>query len=249
MKTPIPHSGKTSMQTDRTVSRRAFLVKSAGLVGGVALLAPRALEAAPRLRVTGIDLLPVRATERTVWLIVRVGTNAGLTGLGEASDAFGFANTTKQDASRMESALRGFFELIDGKSPPDIGAFRQRAAPAVAKGGLVAATAFSAIEQALWDLTGKSLDVPVYTLFGGKIRDSLQAYANINRATKSRTPAGFAATAKAAVQDGFRAVKAAPRRSTGSPSPVHRQQRSKRQLRTALRAWPRCERPSVHRSK
>lgn len=169
------------------------------------------------MRVSGFDLLPVRATERTVWLIVRVRTNAGLTGLGEASDAFGFANTTKQDAARMESALRGFFELIDGKSPLEIGAFRQQAEPAVAKGGLVAATAFSAIEQALWDLAGKSLDVPAYTLFGGKIRDSLQVYANINRATKSRTPSGFAATATAAVKDGFRAVKAAP--FDGFPKP------------------------------
>jgi galactonate dehydratase len=159
----------------------------------------------------------VRATERTVWLIVRLRTNAGLTGLGEASDAFGYANTTRQDAERMESALRGFFALIDGKSPLEIGAFRRQCESGVAKGGLVAATACSAIEQALWDLTGKSLDVPVHTLFGGKLRESLQVYANINRATKQRIPAGFAATAKAAVQDGFRAVKAAP--FDGFPKP------------------------------
>jgi L-alanine-DL-glutamate epimerase-like enolase superfamily enzyme len=40
--------------------------------------------------------------------MVRVRTDVGLTGLGEASDAFGFANTTKQDAARMESELRRF---------------------------------------------------------------------------------------------------------------------------------------------
>jgi galactonate dehydratase len=174
------------------------------------LWTPRPLEALPRLRVTSFELLPVRATERTVWLFVRLRTDAGLTGLGEASDAFGFANTTKQDAARMESELRGFFGLIDGKSPLDIGAYRQQGERVAAKGGLVAATAYSAIEQALWDLAGKSLDVPTCTLFGGKLRDTLEVYANVNRATKPRTAAGFAAAAKAAVQDGFRAVKAAP---------------------------------------
>jgi galactonate dehydratase len=198
------------METDRPVSRRSFLRAGAGLVAGAALWIPTPLHALPRLRVTGFELLPVRATERTVWLFVRLRTDAGLTGLGEASDAFGFANTTKQDAARMESVLRGFFALIEGKSPLDIGAYRLQGEPLAVKGGLVAATAYSAIEQALWDLAGKSLDVPTCTLFGGRLRDTLPVYANVNRATRPRTPVGFAAAAKAAVQDGFRAVKAAP---------------------------------------
>jgi galactonate dehydratase len=198
------------MAADGRVSRRSFLGAGAALVAGAALWTQTTLQAVPRLRVTGFELLPVRATERTVWLFVRLRTDAGLTGLGEASDAFGFANTTKQDAARMESALHGFFALIDGKSPLDIGAYRLRGEPLAAKGGLVAATAYSAIEQALWDLAGKALDVPTCTLFGGRLRDTLPVYANVNRATRPRTPAGFAAAAKAAVQDGFRAVKAAP---------------------------------------
>ena len=181
------------------------------------LCSSKELRAAPRLHVTGFELLPVRATERTVWLIVRVRTDVGLTGLGEASDAFGFANTTTQDAARMESELRRFVGLIEGKSPLDIGAYRQQAERLVTQGGLVSATAYSAIEQALWDIVGKSLDVPTHTLFGGKARDSLQVYANINRATKPRAPAGFAAAALAAVGEGFRAVKAAP--FDGFPSP------------------------------
>jgi galactonate dehydratase len=78
------------------------------------------------------------------------------------------------------------------------------------KGDLVSATAFSAIEQAMWDLAGQALGVPTYTLFGGKVRDWLRIYANINRATNPRTADGFAAAARRAVGDGFRAVKAAP---------------------------------------
>jgi galactonate dehydratase len=171
---------------------------------------PRLLEAAPRIRVTTFELLAMRATERTVWLFVRLGTDAGLTGLGEASDAFGFANTTRQDADRMQSELRGFFHLVEGKSPLDISAYRQQGERLASGRGLMGRTAYSAIEQALWDLAGKVLDVPSYTLFGGKLRDTLPVYANVNRATKPRTPEGFAAAAKAAVQEGFRAVKAAP---------------------------------------
>jgi galactonate dehydratase len=80
----------------------------------------------------------------------------------------------------------------------------------MARKGLIPATAFSAIEQALWDLAGKALEVPAFTLFGGAVRRRIPVYANVNRATSPRTPDGFAAAARRAVADGFRAVKAAP---------------------------------------
>ena len=187
------------------LSRRDLLALSASVLAW-----PSLERRQPRLRVTGLELLPVRATERTVWLFVRLRTDNGLVGLGEASDAFGFANTTRQDAVRMESELRGFFSLIEGRSPLDLGRYRAQGEPAAMKGGLIAATAYSAIEQALWDLAGKALEVPTHTLLGGRIRDALPTYANINRATRPRTPDGFAATARRAVADGFQAVKAAP---------------------------------------
>ena len=191
------------------MNRRAFFQTGTAAALG-ALLPTVRLDAAPPLRVNGFELVSVRASSRTVWLFVRVRTDAGLVGVGEASDAFGFANTTAADAARMKSELRGFFELVDGKSPLDVGEYRRRGEPMARKGGLVSATAFSAIEQALWDLSGKALDVPVHALFGGKLRDALLVYANINRATTKRTPDGFAATARAAVKDGFRAIKGAP---------------------------------------
>jgi galactonate dehydratase len=144
-----------------------------------------------------------------VWLFVRLKTDAGLTGLGEASDAFGFANTTSANADTMKGELGRFYRLVEGKSPLDIEAYRQQGMP-IAREGLVSATAFSAIEQALWDLSGKAFDVPSYTFFGGRARDSLPVYANINRATRPRTAEGFADTARRAAADGFRALKAAP---------------------------------------
>jgi galactonate dehydratase len=198
------------------INRREWLSVCAQAAAGAMLLS-RPSDAAPQLRVTTLELLPMRATPRTVWLFVRLGTDKGLTGLGEASDAFGFANTSQKNAAQMESELRTLFKLVEGKSPLDVAAYRREGERLVSGRGLIAATAYSAIEQALWDLAGKALDVPTYALFGGKVRDSLPVYANVNRATQPRTPQGFAAAALAAVKQGFRAVKAAP--FDGFPSP------------------------------
>ena len=72
----------------------------------------------------------------------------------------------------MESELRAFFRLVEGKSPLDIAAYRRDGERLASGRGLIPATAYSAIEQALWDLAGKALDVPTYSLFGGKLRDA-----------------------------------------------------------------------------
>ncbi len=173
--------------------------------------------ARPQVKVTRLELIPVRATERTVWLFVRLRTDRGLMGLGEASDGFGFSNTSRANAQQMEAELRAFFSLVEGQSPLDIERYRQRGEARARAGGLVAATAYSALEQALWDLAGQALDLPVHALLGGAVRRSLPLYANINRTTKPRTPAGFAATAKRAVDEGFSALKAAP--FDGFPKP------------------------------
>ena len=57
--------------------------------------------------------------------------------------------------------------------------------------------ALSALEQCSWDMIGQAMNVPVYQLFGGALRTSIRIYANINRSTDPRTPAGFAVRATA----------------------------------------------------
>lgn len=162
------------------------------------------------MRITDFELFPVRASSRTVWLIVRVRTDEGVSGLGEASDAFGFANTTVAQARQMELALGNFVQLAAGCSSFGITEYWRLAEPLARAGGVVSATACSAVEQALWDIAGQSAGVPTWQLLGTKQRDLLPVYANINRASLPRTPEGFAATARRAVAEGFRAVKAAP---------------------------------------
>ena len=136
------------------------------------------------------------------WILVRLATNVGLTGLGEASQG-----------SSDESTLRQFALLADGlkgRSIFDIEWLRGAAAPEIATGGRSAACALSAIEQCLWDIIGQTLNVPVYELFGGALRTTIRNYANINRSTDPRTPDGFASMAERAVDSGFSAVKLAP---------------------------------------
>lgn len=62
----------------------------------------------------------------------------------------------------------------------------------------------------MFDLAGKALDVPSYQLLGGKCREKIRLYANINRATVDRSPFGFAHNAERAVAEGFTAIKCAP---------------------------------------
>jgi galactonate dehydratase len=159
-----------------------------------------AQESSSGLRVTDIRVHVVSVTARTNWIIVQLLTNQGITGLGEAS--------LGRRTELLE--LTEFFELIKDQSPFAIARFREQGFSRLTGNNRARATAFSAIEQALWDICGNALQVPVYQFFGGKLRDRLTVYANINRATVERTPEGFAANALAAVADGFQAIKAAP---------------------------------------
>ena len=166
----------------------------------------------PQLTISGFELFHVKVSVRGNWLFVRLKTDKGLTGLGEASHGtIGVGIAPANADARMFPLIAEFFELVRGMSPFDVEAYRARGWQKAKQGGRPAMTAFSAIEQAMWDLAGKALDAPVYDLLGGKLRDELEVYANINRATNGdRSPEAFARNAKLVLADGFRAVKAAP---------------------------------------
>ena len=151
------------------------------------------------LKITDYELFHVRAPSGRKWIFIRLKTNLGLTGLGEIPG---------RDDSVEE--IREFFSIIRDKSPFAVEAFRNRGMERARTGGPTVARAFCSLEIAMWDLIGKALGVPIYNLFGGKFRDSIPVYANINRATSERTPEGFAKNARTAVSTGDTAIKAAP---------------------------------------
>lgn len=146
----------------------------------------------------GFDVLNV--SPKTNWSFVSVRMSDGDTAWGEAS------------LNAWEPMLRGAVELLDSRIR-GLALDEAHAALVVSPqgpGGLVQATAVSAAQQALLELTarvrGQSLQGPL----GPPRRQRVRAYANINRATVERTPAGFVATARRAAALGFTAFKAAP---------------------------------------
>ena len=139
-------------------------------------------------------------------VIVELLTDEGVTGIGEAAIAYGVGGTASagmvkdlaarivgRDPSRIEEL---WSELYDHS-------FWAKG------GGAIVFAGISAIEQALWDIKGKSLGVPVYELLGGRMRDTVPVYANGWYGAAS-TPAELAKAAERPLRDGYKALKCYP---------------------------------------
>ena len=136
---------------------------------------------------------------RTNWTFIKVETDEGLYGWGEAS------------LGTQEMALKGCVEdlkrLIVGRDPMQIEKMRFEVYRDIYwKGGPVLMSAISGIEMAMWDIVGKYFNTPVYNLFGGKMRDRVKMYAN-GWFSGATTPAEFAQKAKETTSLGVKALK------------------------------------------
>ena len=136
---------------------------------------------------------------RTNWTFIKVETDEGLHGWGEAS------------LGTQEMALSGCVEdlkrLIVGRNPFEIEKMRFEVYRDIYwKGGPVLMSAISGIEMAMWDIMGKYFNTPVYTFFGGKIRDKVKMYAN-GWFSGAKEPHEFAEKARKTVALGVKALK------------------------------------------
>lgn len=159
------------------------------------------------MKITGLRIVDVAASHRGHWLFVLIDTDAGITGVGEASQS--------GNDELVQVVIRQMGDRLEGQDPRQPEVLWQRLSAGggdvfSGKSGRVGASALSAIDQALWDLTGKAYEVPVWRLLGGRYRDRVRCYANLNRGTRDRSPDKFARQAAAAVAAGFRAVKCTP---------------------------------------
>jgi len=158
------------------------------------------------VKITDLRIHEVDASHRGNWFFVVIDTDAGIQGVGEASQS--------GNDELVIACLRQLGERIEGDDPtqPEVIWEQMVGASAIfsGKSGRVGATAVSAIDQALWDIAGKAAGLPAWRLLGGRRRDRVRCYANLNRGTTDRSPEGFAQAAVAAVEAGFRAVKATP---------------------------------------
>lgn len=150
------------------------------------------------MKVTDIKTFAVDCF-RTNWVFVKVYTDEGITGVGEA--------TLEYKEKALFGAIEHIKEYLVGKNPLTIEKhWHDIYRDAYWRGGAVLMSALSAVETALWDILGKSVNLPVYQLLGGKVNDKVKIYVN-GWFAGAKTPEEFAAKAKEAKKRGVLAMK------------------------------------------
>jgi galactonate dehydratase len=136
------------------------------------------------------------------YLFVRLTTDAGLTGIGEA--------TLEWQERAVDVLLNEWVasRIID-RDPFDIESVVGGMVRDQYQGGSTVITAISGVEIAMWDLIGKACGQPVWRLIGGRARESVLTYAN-GWYGGCRAPAEFAIRAESVVARGYSSMKFDP---------------------------------------
>jgi len=130
------------------------------------------------------------------WLFVRVESDSGVVGWGEAS-----LEGHAEAVDGAFAALRDRFLGHDAYRIEDIFQIGYRGG--FYRGGPVLMSALAGLEQALWDLKGRAFGLPAWEMMGGRVRDRVRAYAWIG----GDRPDEIAEAAAARRSEGFSAVK------------------------------------------
>lgn len=150
------------------------------------------------MKVTDIKVFNVDCF-RTNWVFVKVYTDEGIDGVGEA--------TLEYKEKALAGAVEHIKEYLVGKNPLTIEKhWHDIYRDAYWRGGPVLMSALSAVEMALWDILGKTLGVPVYQLLGGKVNDKVRIYVN-GWFAGAKEPEEFGQKAAEAVKRGVTAMK------------------------------------------
>jgi len=132
------------------------------------------------------------------WVLVRIETDSGITGLGEAYWGAGVAELVHRAKP-----------LIVGQDPTNIAKLMfimERSLSGEGSQAGVTVTAMSGIEIALWDLLGRAHGLPVSTFFGGRFREKIRIYADCHEGA-SHEPEAYARRARDVAAQGFTAIK------------------------------------------
>ncbi len=133
------------------------------------------------MKITSVEIFDCELKKRDQTMasynpvLIRVNTDAGISGVGEVGLAYGAG------AKSGVGIIRDLAPLIIGEDPLNIEKiweFLFRKTFWGMGGGNVFYAGMSAIDIALWDIKGKYLNVPVYQLLGGKTNDKLRTYAS-----------------------------------------------------------------------
>ena len=153
------------------------------------------------MKITSVKPYLVHPGWRKNWLFVKVETDSGLHGWGEAYTQADRDRTTAVHVEELE-------RYLVGRDPFNIKHFTQIAYDDYGqrRGSMEIFSAVSGVEQAMWDIVGKALGEPVYRLLGGACRDRVRVYAN-GWYWGAETEDDFARAAERVVEMGFTALK------------------------------------------
>src|SRR6185503_2891607 len=159
------------------MNRREWMTGVAGLTAAVGQEKNPAAQVADRtssLRITGMKAYWVNSH-----VFLRIDTNHGISGWGDVKGV---------DPRVAKPLAESMYELIDGENPTRIEHLWQKVyrSHRDMRGGPFMVHTLSAVDMALWDITGKLHGVPVYRLLGGPLRDKVRMYPSA-KATKLGT--------------------------------------------------------------
>lgn len=144
------------------------------------------------MKIKGMELFKVPPR----WLFLKITTESGLVGWGEP--------VVEGKADSVAAAVKEMEDYLIGRNAGDIEDIWQVLyRGAFYRGGPVLSSAISGIEQALWDIKGKALNVPVYELLGGAVRNKIRVYSWIG----GDRPSNVADAAQEKFDQGFTAIK------------------------------------------
>ncbi len=168
------------------------------------------------MKITQVEIFDIHCPERVQWnpVFVRIYTDNGLVGVGEAGLAYDWGHSAAAAMIKeiAEAVLIGF----DPMNTELLWSRMLRESFWGLGGGPVIYSAMSAIDTALWDIKGQYFGVPVYQLLGGKTNTELRCYASQLQfdwdvtANKMLTPEDYAQAAAKAMAQGYDAVKVDP---------------------------------------
>jgi galactonate dehydratase len=157
------------------------------------------------MKITDVKTIVVNAEMRN-WVFVKVETDQdGLWGWGEAS--------LEWKTRSVVGAIEDFKPMLVGEDPTRIEHLYQKMyRQSFWRVGVIGMSAISGIEQACWDIFGKSLGLPVYKLLGGAVRDRVRMYTHLGggdmRAVyETFDPGPLIELAQQVVARGYTAVK------------------------------------------
>lgn len=167
------------MNTEAESRRGFFKTGAAGLAGmmasvatGLAVMRDCSADEPGKIvedKTTSVKITAMRPFPAGGKCFVRIDTSTNISGWGEI---------TGLEPNVAAELIKSLYELLDGENPTRIEHLWQKIyrSHRDMRGGPFMTHCLSAIDMALWDITGKLYGVPVYRLLGGPVRDTIRLY-------------------------------------------------------------------------